>query len=53
MTEIKYTPQEVKQPLQHNSGHIRSTPAGGEVSRDQYQRPLPEKNGGPRNDGSR
>ena len=25
----------------HNSGNMRSTPAGGEVSRDQYQQPAP------------
>jgi hypothetical protein len=29
------------QPVQHNSGSIRTTPEGGEVSRDQYQRPAP------------
>jgi len=37
-------------PVEHNSGHIRTTPAGGEVSRDQYQRPLPQRQGGPRRD---
>jgi hypothetical protein len=25
----------------HNSGNIRSTPAGGEVSRNQYHQPAP------------
>jgi hypothetical protein len=33
-------------PVTHNSGSVRSTPAGGEVSRDQWQRPVPVKNGG-------
>jgi hypothetical protein len=28
-------------PVTHNSGNMRSTPAGGEVSRDQYQQPAP------------
>lgn len=28
-------------PVTHNSGGVRTTPAGGEVSRDQYQRPAP------------
>jgi hypothetical protein len=27
-------------PVQHNSGGIRTTPAGGEVSRDQYRQPV-------------
>lgn len=35
-------------PVTHNSGSIRTTPAGGEVPRDQYQKPLPIKNGGSR-----
>lgn len=34
-------------PVEHNSGHIRTTPVGGEVSRDQYQKPVPTKQGGP------
>jgi hypothetical protein len=34
-------PPAVSIPVQHNSGSMRSTPAGGEVPRDQYQRPTP------------
>jgi hypothetical protein len=33
-------------PVTHNSGSVRTTPAGGEVSRDQWQKPLPFKQGG-------
>lgn len=28
-------------PVQHNSGHIRTTPAGGQVLPDQYRQPAP------------
>jgi hypothetical protein len=45
MTKIEQhrpTPPSVPQPT-HNSGTIRTTPAGGKVSTDQYQTP---KNGG-------
>jgi hypothetical protein len=28
-------------PVTHNSGSMRSTPAGGEVPRDQYRQPVP------------
>ncbi len=48
MTKIEQhlpTPASVPQPTR-NSGNIRTTPAGGQVSRDQYQTPLPAKNGG-------
>jgi hypothetical protein len=33
-------------PVNHNSGSVKSTPAGGEVSRDQWQKPVPIKHGG-------
>jgi hypothetical protein len=34
-------------PVTHNSGTMRTTPAGGEVSPSQYWKPVPPKNGGP------
>jgi hypothetical protein len=40
-------PSDLKPPVYHNSGGKTSTPAGGEVSRDQFHsQPLPVKNGG-------
>ena len=40
-------------PVQHNSGNVRSTPAGVEVSTDQYRQPHDSRQGfdKPRNDG--
>jgi hypothetical protein len=32
-------------PVTHNSGNMRSTPAGGEVSRDQYANKAPQSPG--------
>lgn len=29
----------------HNSGTVRSTPAGGQVSKDQYQQPRDQRHG--------
>jgi hypothetical protein len=38
-------PSELTPPVHHNSGNIRSTPAGGHVSKDQYQQPRDHRNG--------
>jgi len=33
-------------PVRHNSGGVKSTPAGGEVPVDQYRKPIPQSQGG-------
>jgi hypothetical protein len=38
-------PADLTPPVHHNSGNIRSTPAGGEVSRGQYEQPRDHRNG--------
>ncbi len=53
MSEIRRhgdAPPDLKQPVTRNSGTMRSTPAGGELSRDQYQRPVPRRQGGQADD---
>jgi hypothetical protein len=32
-------------PVTHNSGNVRSTPAGGEVPRGQYEQPRDSRHG--------
>jgi hypothetical protein len=44
------TPPSVK-PHRHSSETVRSpNDAGGKLPREQYERPLPERQGGPSND---
>jgi hypothetical protein len=38
-------PADLTPPVHHNSGNVRSTPAGGQVSTDQYRQPRDTKNG--------
>lgn len=39
------TPTGLNAPVAHNSGNMRSTPAGGEVPRAQYEQPRDSRNG--------
>ncbi len=39
------TPADLAPSVAHNSGNLRSTPAGGEVPRSQYEQPRSPKNG--------
>ena len=48
MTEIhkhRPIPNDLNPPVHHNSGNVRSTPAGGEVDRSQYQQPRDPRHG--------
>lgn len=38
-------PGDLAPSVQHNSGTVRSTPAGGEVSRSQYEQPRDQRHG--------
>lgn len=38
-------PSDLAPPVHHNSGNVKSTPAGGEVSRGQYEQPRTAKQG--------
>jgi hypothetical protein len=56
MTEVnkhRSIPSELNHPVTHNSGGKTSTPAGGEVSRGQYQQPRDSRQGfdAPKGDG--
>jgi hypothetical protein len=48
MTEInkhRPIPADLNHPVHHNSGGKTSTPAGGHVSKDQYQQPRDPRHG--------
>jgi hypothetical protein len=48
MTEInkhRPIPSDLTPPVHHNSGTVRSTPAGGEVSRGQFEQPRDPRHG--------
>jgi hypothetical protein len=45
INEHRPIPSDLNPPVHHNSGTIRSTPAGGPVSKDQYQQPRDSRQG--------
>jgi hypothetical protein len=48
MTDInkhRPIPADLTHPVTHNSGNIRTTPAGGQVSREQYESPRDPRHG--------